>query len=378
MDDPSCGSSAFITGPALRRFGAVRTVKGILYRLGPENINTVEGTGMPARWPMTRTMPGRWPMIPPRSFEVDPDVPSHVSRLFVQTFHYANCNRSILIISGPVLIQSSLIECLSDQLYKFHFSAHPYDSMHAATGPKPQNVTLVEIPRPENNMTLAAMSLDENPRPGNNMTLAAMSLDKNPRPGNNMTLAAMFLDKVPRFGATCVHIMALNSLDEIPRPGNNMTLAAMLTSQSERELRRIRRSVEPQRPRQTSFNEQAWAWKLPISESNLCSDILDLGPVGFSVATVNPLSVVVVRDLVRGEAFEVQLHSDLPSKINWHPHITLAPWANGFGNGILVHEKQSNSTFVIDLKKDVLQKLDLEAEKTAFGSLLDKFKPNSC
>uniref|UniRef100_A0A7E4ZTR3 von Willebrand factor A domain-containing protein 8 n=1 Tax=Panagrellus redivivus TaxID=6233 RepID=A0A7E4ZTR3_PANRE len=161
------------------------------------------------------------------------------------------------------------------------------------------------------------------------------------------------------------------------KPGVVNMQVAPVHAQSERELRRIRHSVEPQRPRQTSFNEQAWAWKLPISESNLCSDILDLGPVGFAVATVNPLSVVVVRDLVRGETFEVQLHSDLPSKINWHPRITLAPWANGFGNGILVHEEQSNNTFVIDLKKDVLQKLDLEAEKTAFGSMLDKFKPNS-
>uniref|UniRef100_A0A7E4V7U3 Secreted protein n=1 Tax=Panagrellus redivivus TaxID=6233 RepID=A0A7E4V7U3_PANRE len=46
-------------------------------------------TCMPARWPMTRAMPARWPMTPTRSFEVNPDVPSNVSRLFVQLFHNA-------------------------------------------------------------------------------------------------------------------------------------------------------------------------------------------------------------------------------------------------------------------------------------------------
>ncbi|KAK6745050.1 hypothetical protein RB195_011638 [Necator americanus] len=119
--------------------------------------------------------------------------------------------------------------------------------------------------------------------------------------------------------------------------------------------------------RTKQFTEQDCAWQIPMLDVNICSDGLVVGNT-LVVATVNPPRLYLMRDL--NEANQVHevdispMFKSLRHLLKYQPRLTLSTCGN---EKILVHEEVTNSMCIVDLKRDLIQHINLGS--SAFDSL---------
>ncbi|KAE9414501.1 hypothetical protein Angca_006025 [Angiostrongylus cantonensis] len=102
------------------------------------------------------------------------------------------------------------------------------------------------------------------------------------------------------------------------------------------------------------------AWQIPMLDVNICSDGLVSGNT-LIVATVNPPRLYIIENIdVSNEVYEVDISRMLLSfrqVLKYQPRIKLARYGE---HSILIHEEVTNSLCIMDMKKDLIQHMEME------------------
>uniref|UniRef100_A0A914QPH8 VWFA domain-containing protein n=2 Tax=Panagrolaimus davidi TaxID=227884 RepID=A0A914QPH8_9BILA len=148
-----------------------------------------------------------------------------------------------------------------------------------------------------------------------------------------------------------------------------------LISEKEFDYKKYAFNLEMHHSRASMFSEQKFFWQLPISDVNICSDILDIGNGKLCVATVNPPTLYYIPDQRKASCVEIDLSQQFSKFLRgeFRPRFTLSNWNS---NGVLMHEETTNTLLMVDFEKLKIYKLRND-ESTVFGSIVDKFTQGS-
>ena len=118
--------------------------------------------------------------------------------------------------------------------------------------------------------------------------------------------------------------------------------------QEENKLQRRTMILEMNHSRATKFSEEQFAFKLPLSDVNICSDILNVHGK-LCVATVNPPTLYIIPDDTKPQVLEIDLYSHISkfSRGDFRPRFKLGSWSE---KEVLVHEETVGYYFFRDQK----------------------------
>uniref|UniRef100_A0A914PZE9 Uncharacterized protein n=1 Tax=Panagrolaimus davidi TaxID=227884 RepID=A0A914PZE9_9BILA len=115
--------------------------------------------------------------------------------------------------------------------------------------------------------------------------------------------------------------------------------------------------------RASMFSEQKFFWQLPISDVNICSDILDIGN---GKLCCNPPTLYYIPDQRKASCVEIDLSQQFSKFLRgeFRTRFTLPNWNS---NGVLMHEETTNTLLMVDFEKLKINKLSSD-ESTVFDS----------
>ncbi|KAJ1354637.1 hypothetical protein KIN20_011630 [Parelaphostrongylus tenuis] len=124
--------------------------------------------------------------------------------------------------------------------------------------------------------------------------------------------------------------------------------------------------------RSKQFTEQECAWQIPMLDVNICSDGIVSGNT-LTVATVNPPRLYIIQNIdMSNEVHEVDISGILPplrQVLKYQPRIKLSRYGEDL---ILIHEEVTNSTCLMNMKKNLIQCIGVESSALrSFRSMLE-------